>query len=190
MQLHGDVGFGAVKLGEQELPEQCVVAIPLAPAIERDEEQVRGLELAKLRVRVRRLENGVAQRARELVEHRGAPQEPLGGLRELFQRHAVEVVGDVAIVAGHRVHVRWALLRDQRGEVEPDRPSLGALGHRGRQLGGEVHLGLREDVLGGRRVEGQVACSELEGVTRGPKPGQVRLLGAARRDELRAARNG
>ena len=184
MQLHGDVGFGTVQLCEQELSEQSVVAIPLAPAIERDQEQVRGLEITKLRVRIRRLQESVAEWARELVEHRGAPQELLGALRELFQRHAVEVVGNVAIVAGHRVHVRGALLRDQRGEVEPDRPPLGALDHRGRQLGGEVHLRLREDVLCGRRVEGQVARSELERVTRGAKPGQVRLFGTARRDQL------
>ena len=39
-----DVGLDAAKLAEQELPEQGVVAVPLPPAIQRDQERVRRLE--------------------------------------------------------------------------------------------------------------------------------------------------
>ena len=77
MQLHDDVGLDPAQLAEQELPEQRVVAVPLAPTVERDQEQVRGLEVAQLLLRARLAEEGIAERSTQLVEHRGAPQEPL-----------------------------------------------------------------------------------------------------------------
>ena len=43
-----DVGLDPAKLAEQELPEQRVVAVPLPPTVERDQEQARRLELAQL----------------------------------------------------------------------------------------------------------------------------------------------
>ena len=57
MQLRDDVGLDATKLAEQELPEQRVVAIPLAPAVQRDQEQARRLQVAKLRLRARLFED-------------------------------------------------------------------------------------------------------------------------------------
>ena len=47
MQLHDDVRLDSAQLAKQELPEQRVVAIPLAPTIERDHEQAHGLEATK-----------------------------------------------------------------------------------------------------------------------------------------------
>ena len=173
-----------MQLREEELSEERVVAIPLPPAIERNKEQVRGLQRAQLRMRIGDLQDIVAERRGELVEHRGAPQELLGAFWQLLHDHAVEVVGDVPIVTGDRVGVLWVLLGDQGSEVEPDGPSLGAFDHRGGQLGSELDVGLREDVLGGRRVERQVTRSELERVARRPKPRQVRLLGTTGRDHL------
>ena len=43
---------------------------------------------------------------------------------------------------------------------------------------------LREDLLSPGCVQGHVARNELERVTRGPEPRQVRLLGTAGRDQL------
>ena len=72
MQLHDDVGLGAMKLAEQELSKQCVVAVPLSPTIQRDQERVRALELAEAILAARIVEEGVAQGRTELIEHRGA----------------------------------------------------------------------------------------------------------------------
>jgi len=47
VQRRDDIGFAAAKLAEQELPEQCVIAIPLSPTVERDQEQVGGLQVAQ-----------------------------------------------------------------------------------------------------------------------------------------------
>jgi hypothetical protein len=61
-----------MKLTEQELSEQCVIAIPLSPTIQWDQEQVGGLELAQAILAARILDDGVAKRRTQLVEHRGA----------------------------------------------------------------------------------------------------------------------
>ena len=119
VQLRDDLGLDAAKLAEQELPEQGVVAIPPAPAVQRDQEQARRLQVAKLRLRARLVEDRVAQRSTQLVEHRRAPQEPLNTFRQLHQRLAVQVVGHVPIVTGDRQHVAvavaWRSARRGRG---------------------------------------------------------------------------
>ena len=125
----------------------------------------------------------------QLVEHRGAPQESLCVLGQQRQRLAVEVVGDVPIVAGDRRIVAVAVARDHRGEVEADRPPFGPFGDRGGHVGTEVEVGLREDLCGAGRVEGQVVCRELECVTRRSQSWQVRLFGATGGDELRTVRH-
>ena len=79
------IGFGAIELPEQELTEQGVVPVPASSAVERDEEGAGRLEPSQLVVRVRPSENGIAERCAQLLEHRGASQEPLGGLGQLRQ---------------------------------------------------------------------------------------------------------
>ena len=146
---------------------------------------LRRLQVAKLRIRTRLVQDGVAQRSAQLVENRGAPQEPLNILRQLHQRLAVQVVGHVPIITGDRRHVASAVPRDQRGQVKADRPSFGPGGHRRRLLMRDVYVGFREDLLRARHVEGQVGGRDLHRIARSPQPRQVGLLGATRRDQLR-----
>ena len=77
VQLGDDVGLDPTKLTEQELSEQAVVAVPLPPPVERDQEQARRLELAQPLLSAWFSDHGVAQRSTQLIEHRRAPQEPL-----------------------------------------------------------------------------------------------------------------
>ena len=189
MQLRDDVGLAPVQLAEQELSEQGVVAIPLAPTVERDHEQVRGLQAPKLGVPVAPLEERIAERGTESIQHRRTPQEALNVLGQSHERLAVEVVGHVPIVPGDRRRLIRGLVRDQRGEVQARGPTLGALGHRFRHRRAELDLRLREDLARAGRVEGQVAGSELDRVTLRPQPRQVRLLVTARRDQLRPWRD-
>ena len=185
------LGFGATELAEQEFAEERVVAIPLAAAVERDQEEVRGLEVAQLGVGVRCSHDSVTEWGRELVEHRGAPQELLGGLGELGQGLPIEVVGDVAVIAGHRVEVAsWLSFAIRAARYSPaGHPSVRAV-TASASSGARATLACGEDVLGRRRVERQVAGSELERVTRGPQARQVRLLGTAGGDELGALGEG
>ena len=166
-----------------------MVAVPLPPTVERDQEQARRLEARSCSCAPDSPRSGIAQRRTQLIEHRRAPQEPLGALGQLGQRLAVQVVGHVPVVTGDRQRLAVAVARDQRGEVEADRPAFGPLGHRGRQLRSEADVRRGEDLLGAGRVEGQVARPELQRVARRPQPRQVRLLGTTRRDQLRASRD-
>ena len=63
VQLGDDVGLDAAQLAEQELAEQGVVAVPLAPAVERDEEGAGRLEVdAAASCAPGRSEDRIAQR--------------------------------------------------------------------------------------------------------------------------------
>ena len=166
-----------------------MVAVPLAPTVERDHEQVRCLQPPKLRVSVTPLEERIAEGGTELIQDRRTPQEALNILRQLHERLAVEVIGHVSVVPGDRRRLVRALVRDQRSEVQARRPTLGALGHRLRHRRAELDLRLREDLARARRVEGEVAGAELHRLTLRPQPGQVRLLVTARSDELRPRRD-
>ena len=110
-------------------------------------------------------------------------------LGELGERLAVEVVGHVPVVAGHRRRAIAAVTRDGGGEEEADGPSLGAFDELRGVVGAQRDLRLGEDLRGARDVEGEVGRRDLERVPRGPQAGEVRLLRPARRHHLGSARD-
>jgi hypothetical protein len=75
MELGLDHGLEVVELATQHVAEQVVVAIPLAAAVERDEEQVRGFDLVQHASRVGALQHRVAHSRRKACEDGGADQE-------------------------------------------------------------------------------------------------------------------
>ena len=189
VQVDDRVGFDAPELPEQELPEQGVIAEPLATPIERNQEDVGCLELAQHVLRVDAVEHGVAERRGERVEHGRAAQESLLVLGELGERLPVEVVGHVAVVAGHRQRVVAAVACDGCGEEQADGPPFGALDDLGRVVGAERDLRLGEDLAGAGGIDREVDRGDLEGVSRRAEAGQVRLLAPARRHHLGTARD-
>ena len=188
VQLRDDVGLDPTKLTEQELPEQRVVAIPPAPTVQRDQEQARRLQVAKPRLRTRLVENRVAQRSRQLIENRRAPQEPLNTLRQLHQRLPVQVVGHVPIITGDRQHVavgcRCAITAARYRPT--GHPSVRAVTAAASSCSDGPRGPAAKICSAPARVEGQVAGRELHRVARSPQPRQVRLLGTTRRHQLRA----
>ena len=77
MELRDQLGLDATELGGQELPVEGVVAVPLAPPVEGHQELVGGLEIPQAGLRARTAEDGIAQRAGQVVEDRGPAQELL-----------------------------------------------------------------------------------------------------------------
>ena len=138
----------------QELPVESVVAVPLAAPVEGHQELVGGLEIPQVGLGARTAEDGVAERAGQLVEDRRPAQEVLDLVGLAGERLPIEVVGDVPVVAGDGQCGVGAGLRDRRRQVEADRPALGPLGDRVGQLRREVDLGGREDLLGPVRRRG------------------------------------
>ena len=137
VQVGDHVGLDAAELAEQELAEQRVVAEPPPAPIERHQEGARCLELAQHALRVGRAEHGIAERGGEGLEHGGAPKESLLVLGQLGERLAVEVVGDVPVVARHRRRRTAAVARDRGGEEQADGPSLGAFDDLGGVVGAQ-----------------------------------------------------
>ena len=182
-------GSDSTKLAEQELSKEAVVAEPLAPAIERDEERVRSLEPAQLPLCARLSEHGLTQRSAQLIEHRRATKEPLIVLGQLAQRLAIQIVRDVPVVPRDRRCQAALVAGDESRQVQADRPAFGAFGHRRRLFARQRDVCAREDLFGSGRVESKVAHSDVERITRRSQARDVRLFGTARCDQLGAARN-
>ena len=175
-----DVGLLGEQAGAQHVAEQLVVAEPLPPVVEGDEEEVVALEGAQHRGRVTTVEDGVAQRPAEPVEHRGVQQE-LAHRGRLVGEHLLdEVVDDVAVVAGEpgdeRRDVRAALQRDG-GELQGRDPPLGAVLEGLDLRGGErPGCGCVEVVRGLAGGEPEVGRPHLDQLAPGP-PARQRQVG-------------
>ena len=133
-----DLGLAPAQLGAQHVREQAVVAVAVVGAVERDEHEVRAGEVAQRRARPRTAEHGVAQRAGELREHRGAGEEAQALARQAGEELVAQVVGHEPVVAGEPGDGAVAvglLVKRERGEVEAGGPPLGAL-HDELDLGG------------------------------------------------------
>ena len=60
----------AAQVGEEQFPEQAVVAVPAPVPVERDDEVVGALELVEQLLGSSDVEHGVAQRRAQLLEDR------------------------------------------------------------------------------------------------------------------------
>lgn len=86
----------ACELVLQERGEEMVIPIPVADVVERDEEEVRRVELLQHRLAVASLQNRIAQGRTETREDRRREQE-LADVRPLAVEHLIrEVVEHVA----------------------------------------------------------------------------------------------
>jgi hypothetical protein len=62
------------ELAQQEVAEQVVIAVPLAMPIERNQKQVQLLERRQRRCGISALEDGVAERTAQFLQHGRAPE--------------------------------------------------------------------------------------------------------------------
>ena len=69
VQLGDQLGLAPVQLGPQQLAEQVVIAVPLAAAVQRNQQQVRPLQALKSSVRPPGVQDRVAQRPGHAVQH-------------------------------------------------------------------------------------------------------------------------
>ncbi|MDP9207529.1 MAG: hypothetical protein M3O65_03335 [Actinomycetota bacterium] len=131
VQGHQQPRLPAVELHAEQLREQVLIAIPLAPIIQRNQEQIGAFQLLQQPRRPLRLQHGVAQRAGQALQDRGAQQEPPDGVRLAGQHLRAQVVGDMAVVAMERGDEGAGVLpaaKRQTGQDQPRRPALGPLG--------------------------------------------------------------
>src|SRR5436305_9711220 len=100
VQLPHGLWTGRGKLDPEKLAEQVVVAIPDAASIERDEEQVRALDLGENPGGALRSEDGVAEWCGKTVENRRTEQEAQRFVVDGVEHLGCEVVGEVTVVGG------------------------------------------------------------------------------------------
>ena len=117
--------------GPQQVGEQVVVPPPAPDVVERDEEQVRPLDLLERRLAVGPAGDGVAQLPAQPIEDRGLQQERPKVVGLAIEHLLGEVVQHVAVAAGERrdeLVDRGAFTEGQRRELEPGGRALGPLG--------------------------------------------------------------
>ena len=185
-----DLGLAPAQLGAEHVREQAVVAVAVVGAVERDEHEVRAGEVAQRRARPRTAEHGVAQRAGELREHRGAGEEAQALARQAGEELVAQVVGDEPVVAGEPGDgaVAVGLLAErERGEVEAGGPPLGAV-HEELDVGGP-EAEAAEDLGGLAARHLQLARADLEdAAVRAQAADGQRQLAPRRDGEQRARR--
>jgi hypothetical protein len=99
VQLRDHGRLGALQLASQELAEEVVVAVPLAALVQRDQEQVRPLDLGERGGGVAAGDR-IADRHAEPLEDRRAEEEVADVAAQPSEHLAAEVVDDVTVVAG------------------------------------------------------------------------------------------
>ena len=98
-ELLDELRLGLEQLPSQQLTEETVVAPPTVTS-GGGQEEVRASQRLELLERALLSEHGIAQGARELREHGGAPQEPQLFRREHGQVLGLEVLSDIRVVGG------------------------------------------------------------------------------------------
>jgi hypothetical protein len=174
---HRDLlGLLALQAGPQDVGEQVVVAVPLPPVVQGDDEEVGALERRQHVAAVGAAGDGVAQRAREPVEDSGVQQEPADRVGLVLQDLLDQVVHDVPVVAGEPGDEPRGVLTSaegERGELQRGDPPLRPLLQCGDVGGGEVQSRRLGEVGGGLvRGEPQVRGTDLDQLASRPPPGQ------------------
>ena len=102
MEGGDQVRFGSLQGGHEDVAEEPVVPVPLATAIERDEEQVGGGEFLQHLRGPACIEHRITERAAEVFQDRRTGEKRDRDRREVRQHLGAEVVGDEDVVAGER----------------------------------------------------------------------------------------
>ena len=113
----------------QDVGEEVVIAVPAAPVVERDQEQVPPLQRVQHGLAIAALGHGVAQRAAQPVQDRGLQQEAPNLVGLPVQDLLDQVVDDVAVVPrepGDEAGDVVAPLHRQRRQLEGGDPPFGA----------------------------------------------------------------
>ena len=175
----------------QHVGEQVVEAVPAAPVVERDHEEVVALELLEHPLAVGASGQRVGEVRRDPPRDADVEQEG-GHLGRLPGQDLLdEVVGDRAQVAGQLAHGHievTAALQRQRGEPQAGRPPLRPV-HQGLQLPGRQPDAVTfEQADGLGVVQAEVGGPQLGQLPRQPQPLQrQRQVGTGGQDQPQAA---
>ena len=101
-QHRDQAGFQAVQLGEQHVAEQVVVAVPLAAAVQRHQQQAGPGQLGQRRGRAALIQHRLAQRPAHPLQHRGPGHEHPLRRRDPGQELRLQIRTDPPVRAAER----------------------------------------------------------------------------------------
>src|SRR6478752_3004450 len=107
-----------------------VVSIPVAPRVERDEEEIRALEFGEQPMRIVCAEYRVARLGGEPVEYRCLQEKVSRLVVDRLEHLGCQIVGDVAVRGGELSDAVARLVdacEPERGETDACRPAFGSL---------------------------------------------------------------
>ena len=182
VQPRQGLGRRTAQLGAQRLGDEPVAAEPLLAAIHRHE-QARLRQLGELGRGTAPLEQGVAQRRAEDVDHGRAPEEGAQLGRQVGEQLVAHVLRDEPVSAAEPRQAGLAapLAEEERRQRHGDRPALGALHHRVEVLAIELMAGraqhrrrlwARERELARPQLDDQPLCAHAGDGQRRPVPGR------------------
>ena len=157
-------GLASLEFGGEVLRQQMVEPVPLAPLVERDDQQVAAMEVFEHGSRAAAVEEVVAQRAREPFEGRypqqqvrdigpDARQHDLGEVLDHHSGVASDVEGGTVASVG---------TPSQGSQIQGQRPPLGAFGEQRGLVRSDVDGHGRVHGLDRGRAERQVALADLD----------------------------
>ena len=179
------VGMERPQPGAEDLGEERVIPVPASLVVERDDQQVRALQLLEPRLAVGHAGDDLAQRAAQAVEDRGAQEELLGLARQAGENLLDDVVEDVAVARPeppHQVGVVGPAAQRDRGQPQRRSPTLGPIGEILDLRGGELDPGRPHECGRLRRREAEVLGAHLEELAAGTQARERERWIGARRD--------
>ena len=186
MKVRDQLGRLESQLRVQTGSKQVVVAVPLPPVIERDDEQVRARECLQLARRTRALGDRITERTVHPVEDRRAQQQLARIQVEIAEHLLAQVVDYVPVIPREpddEVVAVDAVAQRQSGEIDGCRPAFGALMQRGHVLAGELQIEeLVEQHLGFGSREAQLVGIDLDELAAGTEAGNRKRRLGPRRD--------
>jgi hypothetical protein len=178
VELPLELRLVAAEVRAQRFLHQAVVAVPLAGPVDGEDEAI-----ARQRLehggRVAPIQHRVAQRAAERVHDGGPDDECPRVVGQVAQHLVAHVVRYEPVGAAEAREVRAAatVTEIQRGQGQPERPSLRPLEQRVERVGVELVAGVGEEPGRFHSCHGEVARTELghEPLRSHPRHGQRKL---------------
>ena len=172
-QHRDQIRLQALQLREQHVAEQVVVAVPLSPSIQRDQQQVRPRQIRQRRRRARQLEHRITQRSTHPIQHRGPGQEHPLTLGDPGQELRLHIVAHQPIATAERAGrtgQRAAFPQVQRREVQPGRPPFGPLVQLRQVTVVQRHLSITQQQSRLRAGQRQITGADLGDPALGAQP--------------------
>src|SRR6266508_823549 len=116
MQRSELIGLLCYQMSRENLGKQVVIAIPLAPVIQRNDKEVAAMERLQPRTAVVLAGDGIAQRATQPFENGGLEQEAANQFGLTLQHLFDQIVHNVAVVAGKRPDELGTVIATPHGE--------------------------------------------------------------------------